>query len=456
MKDRFGFDWSKIQGAPFWSKPQLGRRLFFRHIASAVGGYFLLPSRPMETVAKAAVATKGTAKTCIFIMMQGAPSHTDTFDLKEGPWLPAAQFNPTSYGDVRFPQALMPLIAQHVGSGSIALVRSVRAWAGVHGLMQSWVQLGRNPVSALAKISPHIGSVISLEFSKGNSQTLPAFLSINGQAAAGSGYLPSEHSPFLVTAGQALANTSHRDGTARFDARYGLLQEIDNESRYFSGAGAGQEEMAAWNQRARLLMYNSNVDRIFNFDQNEKNRYGNTAFGNACITARNLIRADMGTRFIQINFGSWDHHTNIYVPNTQLTPMAKQFDGGLGTLLSDLRNEGLLDSTLIVAQGEFGRTVGPLNANGGRDHFLQQTALFAGAGIRGGRALGATNSTGSDTIETGWSRDRYVRAEDIEATIYSAMGIDWTTIRRDDPLKRGFEYVPFADRDLYGPINELW
>src|SRR6267142_2270503 len=120
MRDRFGFDFSKMQGSPYWSRPQLGRRMFFRHVASAVGGYFLLPSRPMETIAKAAVSTRGTAKNVIFIMMQGAPSHTDTFDLKEGPWLPAAQFNPTSYGDVRFPQALMPQIAQHVGAGSIA------------------------------------------------------------------------------------------------------------------------------------------------------------------------------------------------------------------------------------------------------------------------------------------------------------------------------------------------
>jgi len=323
--------------------------------------------------------------------------------------------------------------------------------------MQAWVQIGRNPVSALAKISPHIGSVVSMELNQGVNQTLPTFLALNGQPAAGAGYFSTEHSPFLVTAGSALANTTHRDGAARFEARYGLLQDMDVESRYFSGIGPGPAEMAAWNQRSRLLMYNSDVDKVFNFDQNEKNRYGNTAFGNACITARNLLRAKLGTRFIQITFGSWDHHVNIYGANTQLSVMARQFDGGLGMLLADLKAEGLLDETLIVAQGEFGRTVGPLNSNGGRDHHLQQAALFAGGGVRGGRAIGATNATGSDTVSPGWSRDRYVRVEDIEATIYSALGIDWTTVRRDDPLKRGFEYVPFAsDQDLYGPIHELW
>src|SRR5439155_395680 len=141
MKDRFGFDWSKIQGAPYWKKPMLGRRMFFRHVASAVGGYFLLPTRPMETIAKASVSTKNTAKNVIFIMMAGAPSHTDTFDLKEGPWTPAS-FNPTSYNGLRFPQGLMPTLATQLDS--IALLRSVYAWAGVHGLMQAWVQIGRN------------------------------------------------------------------------------------------------------------------------------------------------------------------------------------------------------------------------------------------------------------------------------------------------------------------------
>jgi uncharacterized protein (DUF1501 family) len=121
-----------------------------------------------------------------------------------------------------------------------------------------------------------------------------------------------------------------------------------------------------------------------------------------------------------------------------------------------LKSSGMLDSTLVVAVGEFGRTVGPVTPAGGRDHWLQLSSLFAGAGVHGGRALGATDSTGSDTVDFGWSRQRYVRPEDIEATIYSAMGINWTTIRYDDPFGRGFEYVPFSENDLYGPVNELW
>jgi hypothetical protein len=82
--------------------------------------------------------------------------------------------------------------------------------------------------------------------------------------------------------------------------------------------------------------------------------------------------------------------------------------------------------------------------------------MFAGGGVKGGKVIGKTDATGSMTTEYGWSRDRDIRPEDTEATIHSALGINWTTIRYDDPLGRGFEYVPFAKDDAYGPIEELF
>jgi len=127
----------------------------------------------------------------------------------------------------------------------------------------------------------------------------------------------------------------------------------------------------------------------------------------------------------------------------------------LAGLLSDLKTDGLLEETLVVAGGEFGRTTGPLTSAGGRDHHLQQSFLLMGGGIRGGRALGATDATGDSSVEYGWSRERDVRIEDIEATIYSALGIDWTTVPQDSPVGR-FPYIPHSDKDLYGPIHELW
>jgi uncharacterized protein (DUF1501 family) len=136
--------------------------------------------------------------------------------------------------------------------------------------------------------------------------------------------------------------------------------------------------------------------------------------------------------------------------------MARQLDDGFAALLDELAAGGLLEETLIVMTGEFGRTVGPLSAQNGRDHFLQHFVVFAGGGVKGGKIIGATDPTGAITVEPGWSRRRDVRIEDVEATIYSALGINWTNVRYDDPYGRGFEYVPKSKDDVYGPVHELW
>lgn len=455
MKNRFGIDWTKVKGSNFWSRPQLNRRVFFRHIASAVGGYFLLPGRPMETVAKAAASPIGTAKNVIFVLMSGGPSHSDTFDLKEGAWTPSFMA-PTSYGDVRWPQGIMPKLGEQMDN--IALLRSTRAWAAVHELSRNWIQIGRNPTSGLAKIAPHIGSVVSLELGDGRKATMPAFVSLNITNGPDQGYLPADHAPFyLGPDGNGMPRSTNPDGQAAFERRYNLLQEVDAANRTGESAiGPEVDELASFNASARRLMYNADVDKAFRFDQAQKNLYGNTAFGNACIVARNLLRAKLGTRFIQITLGGWDMHQNIYVPNAGLQALTRTFDNGLGPLIADLRQDGLLDETLIVTMGEFGRTVGNPNGQSGRDHFLQQAVLMAGAKIKGKKAIGKTDDMARLLVDPGWSQDREIRPEDIEATIYSALGIDWTTVRHDDPLGRGFEYVPTNQGTQYMPIHELW
>lgn len=436
---------------------RFGRRLFFRHLGSAVGGYFLLPGRPAETIARAAAVPVATAKSCILVLMTGAPSHVDTFDLKEGPWTPK-NFNPTDFNGVRFPQGLMPKIAEQLPS--IALVRSLRAWAAVHALAQTWVQLGRNPTIPSARVAPHIGSVVSLELtSQAGDRILPAFVSLNAGNTPLSGYLPAEHSPFYVyPGGGGLANAQYPGGKAAFDRRHAMLLRMESTQRPDADLGAPVEKTGVFHESAIRLMDNAGVQQVFTFTPAERERYGRSEFGDACLAARNLVRSKLGARFIQISVGDWDHHKNIYGSLDAANPgsIGRSFDSGLGALLADLKADGLLDETLVVALGEFGRTVGPLNSVGGRDHDLQMSSLLAGAKIRGGRALGATDSLGASVVEPGWSRGKAIRPEDLEATIYSALGIDWTTVRRDDPSGRPFEYVPMSRDDVYGPINELW
>ncbi len=448
-KDYFGRDWSAAPKSKFWRGQHLSRRVFFQHLSAAVGGYFLLPGA--QPAAKA--AGNGIAKNCIFVLLSGAPSHTDTFDLKTGAWTPA-YFNPTQYGDILWPQGLMPKLADQMDS--IAIVRALRAWATAHGVAQTWAQLVRNPANALARLAPHIGSVVSLELGAPD-RTLPAFLSLNVGNGPSEGYLKPEHAPMYISPnGAGLPGASHRDGEAVFNRRYDLALQLDADLRADARYGDATEDFVTFNSAARKLMYNPRVSSIFTFDAAQRAAYGNTAFGNACVTARNLLRANLGTRFIQITLGGWDHHVNIYQPNANLQAMARTLDNGLAPLIADLKQDGLLNETLIVVMGEFGRTVSRLNEQNGRDHHPQQSVLLAGAGIRGRKAIGVTDETGAYVVEPGWSMNREVRAEDLGATIYEALGIDWKTIRRDYPLGRGFEYITGAESGDYAPIRELW
>ena len=203
---------------PFWERPSLTRRRFFRLVGTGITGYGLFHlARPLRLMGALPVTPMSTARNCIYILLAGAPSHIDIFDLKEGPWTPPA-FNPTSFGDIRFPQGLMPNVANRLGD--MVIVRSVRSWALVHTLAQTWVQIGRNPASALGSVAPNIGSVVALEKAaeRQPSDILPGFISLNaGGSQVGAGYFPVTYAPFLVaprTTG--LSNTVHPDGRERW------------------------------------------------------------------------------------------------------------------------------------------------------------------------------------------------------------------------------------------------
>jgi hypothetical protein len=447
----------------FWRRPAATRRGFFRLVGAGVSGCFFTGERLLAQQTypwtAASVETQNRARNLVFVLLAGAASHTDTFDLKVVPGVTPNDLRPESINGILFPVGILPRTAEHLGR--IAIVRSVRSWSAVHGLAQTWTQIGRNPISAFGRIAPHIGSVAAIEKDRERTpgQIFPSFLGINVGNSPGSGFFPSQYAPFKFgAAAGGLGNTAHPGGAARFGDRWNLLQVLDEPLRRNSPLGKPAEDLDDVYESARGLMYNPAAEQAFRFTTADSQRYGNTAFGNALLVAKQVLAANQGTRVIQVNLGGWDMHSNIYDRNAAngLFRLSRTFDDGFGAFLSDMAGSGLLDETLVVVMGEFGRTVGPLTAQNGRDHFLQQFVVFAGGGVQGGRAIGETNPTGAFTAEPGWSRQRDVRIEDIEATIYSALGINWTTIRFDDPFKRGFEYVPFARDDVYGPINELW
>jgi hypothetical protein len=443
----------------YFERPFFSRRRFFELLGTGVAGSYLLSRRAQAAdVTRQNISLINKAENVIFILLTGAISHTDTFDLKVVNGTTPASFNATKINGVDWPSGLLPKMGQQFSD--IALVRSVKSWALVHNLAQVWSQIGRNPAAALGDIAPNIGSIVAIEKERERQvgQVFPSFLALNANTGVGSGYLSTKYAPFRFltpgTASAGLPNTTNTAGQTRFEAMYGRMQALDGGLRK-GDAIAEYADYDQFYQSAKGMMYNSAVQQAFSFSQADSARYGSSAFGNSCLVAKKVLEAKQGTRFIQINFGNWDHHQDIY-SQANLLGMAKQLDDGYSMLLSDLKAAGLLDKTLVFMTGEFGRTVGRLNGSSGRDHWPQQTVLFAGAGVKGGRALGATDATGALTATPGWSRNREVRPEDIEATIYSAMGIDYTTIRYDDPFGRGFEYVPFSGEDLYGPIQELW
>ena len=457
---------------PSGSFPILGegfsRRNFLRVAGTGlVASYFadVLDPRLLSAATTApSLSLHNTARNCIFIFLNGAPSNTDMWDLKEGAWTPS-DFAPTSYGDIRWPQGLLPKTAEHLSKLTIA--RCGLAWAAVHQLGQTWAQIARNPGGATGAIAPHIGAVVSLEsqLARTSADVLPGFIALNSGAIPTSGYLSAKYAPFGVTTNQTgLTTLNHPEGTARFDRRWGLLHSLDT-ARTSGALGKPSMDMNDFYDQSKALMESPGINALFSFNDADRTRYGATTFGDSLIVARNLVGANKGTRFVQTTLGGWDHHSDIYDRDAaqSLYAQTEDFDAAFGALLTDLSTmpganagKSLLDETLIVIVSEFGRTPGKLNNQGGRDHYLRNSYVFAGGGTHGGRIIGKTDSIGDKVTEFQWSGNRDVRVEDVTSTIYSALGINYMTIRNDDPLGRGFEYVPGAIHGEYVPVEELF
>jgi uncharacterized protein (DUF1501 family) len=445
----------------------LSRRGFLQLGASGlVASWFLKSPAAAWAAESAAVTTRNTAKNVIFVFLPGAPSQVDTWDLKEGAWTPG-DFAPAGFGGgLRFPAGLMPNMAAHIGD--VAIVRSMMSHALVHGLGQTWLQISRNPTGATGSEAPNMGSVAALELEKqrGPSDVLPAFLSLNTQAnLSGAGYFPSTYSPFVVQpTATGLPSLTHPDGAARLSTRWNDLQQLDAALR--SGQPLGKDAADAVNfyNQAKILVDTPEVNSLFKFSTADAQRYGSSSFGNGCLVAKQVLAGGRGARFVMVSVGGWDMHSNIYgKTGTSLYSQMGQLDPALASLIGDLKaapgrtpGKTLFDETLVVVAGEFGRTVGNLNGQQGRDHLGIYSAVFAGGGIKGGQVVGATDATGATITDSGVTGRTELRAEDLACTVYSALGIDWTTMRHDDPLGRGFEYVPNAAAGVYAPIDRLF
>ena len=447
--------------------PTLARREFLRIGAASLAGYHLLPMvQPLAVQAAGKVRPRGTAEYCIFLFLSGGASHVDTFDLKEGAWTPPDfDIRTIRGGPLKLPFALYPKLAER--TDDLAIVRSMEAWETAHPRAQYYMQVAHAISPARRSEMPSVGAVVTYEMEarRKPSDFLPPFIAMNyggGAGVVGAGCLSPKLNPLVFDTKTQLDFVVPDAERQRFDRRWDLLRNMEREGRSDGVSTLDPvEAFRAHHERAHSMMLAPGIDRILKVQSEERTRYGSSPFGDACILARNLIAAEAGARYIFISQGSWDSHTDIYdkTKPDNVYRHSLDLDQGFASLLADMSQiktadgSRLLDKTLIVCTGEFGRTVGPVTLNLGRDHYRWAfTSLFAGGGVRGGRLIGATDAAGAKVVQGGWSQKRSVYPEDLAATIYSAMGLDYSKKITNTPSGRAFEYLePFSATTFMQP-----
>lgn len=398
-----------------------------------------------------------TSKSCIFIFFVGGASSIDMWDMK--PNAPREIRGPFSEISTNVPGTRisehLPQMAQTMDK--LALVRSFTHTNGEHGGADHWMMTGYKPgpgfVSSDNMINnqrPCHGSVVARQL--GPRGAVPPYVAVPSMPkSGGSAYLGATASPFLIDADPSAPDFSVRDlrpgmnvGTDRLDDRRGLIRKLDRYQRSVeleSNRRAGA--VSTYYQKAFELITSPEAREAFDIakeDPRVRDRYGRHSLGQSCLMARRLIEA--GARFVTVEHGNWDTHAQNFISlESNLLP---QVDTALTALLNDLHDRGMLDTTLVIPTGEFGRTP-VINKDAGRDHWPKaMTVPFAGGGVAGGRVIGA-----SDERAEAPATDPFT-PEDMAATIYQTLGVDYSEVY-SDPLGR-----PLPILDSGRPIRELF
>jgi hypothetical protein len=367
------------------------------------------------------------AKSCILIWLDGGPSHVDTFDLKpDAPSEVRSIFKPipTTVPGIQICEHL-PRTAKMMHE--VALIRSLTHELGNHDTGTRFLLTGNRPSPALDY--PSLGSIVAMESETGGA--MPPYVAIpfdgvgGNSNAAKSGFLPRSLSAFNVGDDPSRVRDLHPpEGVsfARSDRRREMLEKMDAFTRTVeeSPATAGRD---AFYEQAYRLLASSEAKEAFNLSIEKaatRQRYGHGRIGAGCLLARRLIEA--GSRFVTVVDTGWDTHNQIFreLPDSRFPGSGKlpNLDRAYAALLGDLRERGLLDTTLVVMMGEFGRTP-KINALGGRDHWPRAGFVcLAGGGVRGGQVIGATNSYGETPSE------RPVAPQDLAFTILKLLGVN--------------------------------
>jgi Protein of unknown function (DUF1501) len=427
---------------------ELTRRDWLKLSTAGVVGYSL--SGWLEALAADTAAHPQRKRSCILLWMNGGPSQMDTFDLKPGhvnggPYKEAA----TSVPGIKISEHL-PKVARHMHD--MVLIRSMHTKEADHGRATYQMRTGHTPGGPVH--FPTLGSLFSKELEQPGSE-LPSFVSIApyrffSPAAYGPGFLGPQFAPLVVgenqqslilipgqqdnyEAGLKVQDLALPEGVRaeRAAARIELLHEMQDDFLQKRSATPSKSHHSAY-QRAVMLM-RSRATRAFELDEEPKklrDAYGRNLFGQGCLLGRRLI--ERGVPFVEVSLASvgniqlgWDTHINNF---DGVKGLSEVLDPAWSTLMGDLKQRGLLETTLVVWMGEFGRTP-KINGNRGRDHWANSwTTVLAGGGIKGGQVVGKTSDDGMEV------KDRPVGVEDFLATIALALGID---IKKQNPSNVG-------------------
>jgi hypothetical protein len=404
---------------------------------------------------------------CIHLMLVGGPSQLDTWDMKpDAPASIRGPFKPikTNVSGIEISE-IFPRMATH--ADKFALLRSAyHTAAAVHDTGCQMMQTGRLFQGGLE--SPNYGSV--LRFEKGAKGDMPPNVllpytigQLGGNLPHGdtAGFLGKAYDPFVLNADPADPNFKVPDllppdyiSAVRVDRRRSWREMIDQSVSYFEESNQDSKLMDATFNQAYTLMTSTKAREAFDLTQESEDtrkRYGMNRFGQGCLLARRLV--ERGVRFVTLNMFetvfneiTWDIHGSApFSPISCYSELVgPMFDNGYSSLLEDLSKTGLLDTTMVLATGEFGRTP-RINPAGGRDHWPQcWTVVMAGGGIKGGQVVGSSDAIGAAP------KDQPVMPANIAATIYKCLGVPIDTILKT-PQGREVRVVDHG----FEPINDL-
>jgi hypothetical protein len=398
---------------------------------------------------------RGTARYCIVVEAAGAISHIDTFDFKENEGSPKDLEIRKIRNDLYLSHKLFPELSKEMDK--VSVVRTFKSHEVVHFRGEYYTRAGRplNPAQ-VAEIPP-AGSVVAyeLESQRRESDTFPTFVTFNlGNSALPTGFLHPRFSGLDVNASAGPGSVSAEgDALALLEERFRLLTELENVlSKERGYRGRELASFRTFQEDAYRILGDNRWPKALTIAEEDRKKYGENEVGLGCLLARNLVKADAGTRYIHIRHSGWDHHKKIFDHNAGSNHYkhCNELDAAVANLLRDLsgspsqRGAGrtLLDDTLVIVATEFGRVPGPLNGVEGRHHYNEAyIGLFAGGGVKGGQILGRTDVKGEKVVEAGWRHRMQMKTENIYATAYSALGIDWRKEITNTPSKRIYRYV---------------